>query len=112
MVWPGMGSEVPSISLFSFSLRAHDLDSTQIVFELYSKQNQPHYYIHVLWGGKPMKASTPMEVLDYGYGAAEYVFCLCVLSFSLLPAENDERWVDVDEMVGMGSDLYMGCNAP
>jgi len=42
MVWPGMGSEV--------------------VFELYKSKSD--YFIRVLWGGQPMKTSTPLGVLD------------------------------------------------
>jgi len=42
MVWPGMGSE--------------------IVFELYTAKS--NYYIRVLWGGQPMKTSTPLGVLS------------------------------------------------
>lgn len=42
MVWPGMGSEV--------------------VFELWKKSTKN--YVRVLWGGKPMKTSTPMGTLD------------------------------------------------
>lgn len=72
MVWPGMGSE--------------------IVFELYLKQNHARsYYIRVLWGGQPMKTSTPMGVLD------------------MVPL--DTFFAYVDEMVGLGGDLYAGCNA-
>uniref|UniRef100_A0A8H7XU81 Acid phosphatase n=1 Tax=Psilocybe cubensis TaxID=181762 RepID=A0A8H7XU81_PSICU len=45
MVWPGMGSE--------------------IVFELYSSADQPNeHFIRVLWGGQPMKTSTPLGLLD------------------------------------------------
>ena len=112
MVWPGMGSEVRTGLHFPFfpcSLRAHDLDSTQIVFELYSKPNQSYYYIRVLWGGQPMKTSTPMGVLDM-VPLDTFFACACY-SFSWLPAENDEGWVDVDEMVGTEIDLYAGCNA-
>jgi hypothetical protein len=32
------------------------------VFELYKKQNA--YFLRVLWGGQPMKTSTPMGTLD------------------------------------------------
>ena len=35
----------------------------QVVFELYSAQNT-EYFIRVLWGGQPMKTSTPLGVLD------------------------------------------------
>lgn len=42
MVWPGMGSEV--------------------IFELWKKSSA--HYVRVLWGGKPMKTSTPLGTLD------------------------------------------------
>ena len=56
-----------------------------------------------------MKTSTPMGVLDMVL--LDTFFCLCVLSLSLLLAGIDQHWVDIDEMVGMGSNLYAGCNA-
>ncbi|KAJ7273138.1 histidine phosphatase [Mycena rebaudengoi] len=69
MVWPGMGSEV--------------------VFELYKKQNA--YFLRVLWGGQPMKTSTPMGTLD------------------MIPVESMLKYIDA--MVGSGDDLYVACNA-
>jgi len=56
-----------------------------------------------------MKTSTPMGVLDM-VPLDTFFACACY-SFFLLPAENDEGWVDVDEMVGTEIDLYAGCNA-
>jgi hypothetical protein len=49
-VWPGMGSEV--------------------VFELWqsgsgdTSGDEGKYFIRVLWGGQPLKTSTPMGILD------------------------------------------------
>ena len=86
MVWPGMGSEVIYRTLH-FPFLTSSLHS-QIVFELYAKQNQSHYYIRVLWGGQPMKTSTPMGVLDM-VPLDRFFACACYLTFSLLPAEID-----------------------
>ncbi|KAF9044278.1 histidine phosphatase [Panaeolus papilionaceus] len=68
MVWPGMGSEV--------------------VFELYSKKSA--YYIRVLWGGQPLRTSTPLGVLDM------------VL--------YEDFIAYIDKMVGSSQDLYAECN--
>jgi len=68
MVWPGMGSEV--------------------VFELYSAQNA-EYFIRVLWGGQPMKTSTPLGVLD------------------MIPLADLFSYID--SMIGSGNNLYESC---
>ena len=57
-----------------------------------------------------MKTSTPMGVLDM-VPLDRFFACACYLPFSLSPTEIDQRWVDVDEMVGTVSDLYTACNA-
>jgi acid phosphatase len=68
MVWPGMGSEV--------------------VFELYKagKDN----FIRVLWGGQPMKTSTPLGTLD------------------MVPLATFFDYID--QAVGSPQDLFRGCN--
>jgi acid phosphatase len=71
MVWPGMGSE--------------------IVFELYNAGSQfKSYFIRVLWGGQPMKTSTPLGALD------------------MIPLTDFFSYID--SMVGSASDLFAGCN--
>lgn len=69
MVWPGMGSEV--------------------VFELYNSKNK-EYFIRVLWGGQPMKTSTPLGTLD------------------MVPLSDFFAYID--SMVGSANDLYTACN--
>ncbi|KAF8960693.1 histidine phosphatase [Flammula alnicola] len=68
MVWPGMGSE--------------------IVFELYSAKSD--YFIRVLWGGQPMKTSTPLGVLDMISLASFFSY--------------------IDSAIGSSSNLLAGCN--
>ncbi|KAL1741155.1 histidine phosphatase superfamily [Schizophyllum fasciatum] len=69
MVWPGMGTEV--------------------VFELYEKAGE--HSIRVLFGGQPMKTSTPLGTLD------------------LIPVE---AFIDyIDATLGSGSELYAACQA-
>ncbi|KAF9474653.1 phosphoglycerate mutase-like protein [Pholiota conissans] len=69
MVWPGMGSE--------------------IVFELYSAKAE--HFIRVLWGGQPMKTSTPLGVLD------------------MIPLASFFSYTDT--MIGSATDLFNGCNS-
>ncbi|KDR79193.1 hypothetical protein GALMADRAFT_243093 [Galerina marginata CBS 339.88] len=71
MVWPGMGSE--------------------IVFELYTAGTKiKSNFIRVLWGGQPMKTSTPLGVLD------------------MIPLSDFFSYID--SMVGSTSALFAGCN--
>ncbi|PPQ88204.1 hypothetical protein CVT25_005169 [Psilocybe cyanescens] len=71
MVWPGMGSE--------------------IVFELYSSGTRSKsYFIRVLWGGQPMKTSTPLGVLD------------------MIPLTTFFAYIDTT--IGSPNDLLSGCN--
>ncbi|KAJ7597581.1 histidine phosphatase [Mycena floridula] len=69
MVWPGMGSEV--------------------AFEVYSKSGK--HYLRVLWGGQPMKTSTPMGTLD------------------LIPL--DTFFAYIDSMIGSSEDLFAACHS-
>ncbi|KAF8192922.1 phosphoglycerate mutase-like protein [Pholiota molesta] len=68
MVWPGMGSE--------------------IVFELYTSKSEN--FIRVLWGGQPMKTSTPLGVLD------------------MIPLASFFSYIDT--AIGSANDLFRGCN--
>ncbi|KAF8154514.1 histidine phosphatase [Crassisporium funariophilum] len=68
MVWPGMGSEVS--------------------FELYSQKS--NYFIRVLWGGQPMKTSTPLGVLD------------------MIPLADFFAYID--SAIGSANNLYINCN--
>ncbi|KAJ3500824.1 hypothetical protein NLJ89_g9621 [Agrocybe chaxingu] len=70
MVWPGMGSE--------------------IVFELYSHESTGHL-IRILWGGQPMKTSTPLGTLD------------------MIPLANLFSYIDT--MVGSADQLFAQCNS-
>ncbi|KJA21805.1 hypothetical protein HYPSUDRAFT_165255 [Hypholoma sublateritium FD-334 SS-4] len=67
MVWPGMGSEV--------------------VFELYKSKSE--YFIRVLWGGQPMKTSTPLGVLD------------------MIPISSFFSYIE--SAIGSPSDLFTAC---
>ena len=47
--------------IISFSRRG-PCRGSEVVFELYTRKSD--YFIRVLWGGQPMKTSTPLKTLD------------------------------------------------
>ncbi|EEB97282.1 hypothetical protein MPER_03441, partial [Moniliophthora perniciosa FA553] len=63
---------------------------SEVVFELYNKQNTG-YFLRVLWGGQPMVTSTPLGTLD------------------MIPVKDMFNYID--SMVGSPADLSAACNA-
>lgn len=77
---------------------------SEIVFELYNAKSD--YFIRVLWGGQPMKTSTPLGMLsmipleDFFNCKSEFI------SKSLLNKDSD-----IDTTVGSSKNLITRCKS-
>ncbi|PPQ74101.1 hypothetical protein CVT26_006480 [Gymnopilus dilepis] len=95
MVWPGISDRLPSgaqrhVGRKAFIGNRLTQHLLQVVFELYSTGGRSKsFFIRVLWGGQPMKTSTPLGILD------------------MIPLSKFLAYIDT--MVGGGSDLFTAC---